>query len=167
MFPPLRSALLVALPTLAACSAMGYPSSRVPPAPDPPASRSAPAAETGRSYEVFGVRYATLASPDGYVEAGEASWYGEDFHGRPTASGETYDMNRMTAAHRSLPLPTCVRVTRVDTGRSVVVRVNDRGPFAHTDRRIIDLSLGAARRLEMVGEGVVDVEVRALESADC
>lgn len=163
-------ALLLLLPGLGACSAFGYPSPILPAAPAPaagPASSAPSPRPAARSYEVFGVRYATLPSSAGYVETGTASWYGEAFHGRPTASGEPYDMHLLSAAHRSLPLPTCVEVIRLDTGRSLVVRVNDRGPFVETHRRIIDLSYGAAKRLEMIGSGIADVEVRALDSADC
>ena len=96
-------------------------------------------------YRVFGVEYRVLPSAEQFEERGIASWYGRKFHGRPTSSGEPHDMFALTAAHKHLPLPTYVRVTREDTGASLVVRVNDRGPF-HGDR-IIDLSYAAARRL--------------------
>ena len=89
-------------------------------------------------YRVLGVEYRVLPSAEQFEEQGIASWYGRKFHGRPTSSGEPYDMFALTAAHKHLPLPTYVRVTREDTGASLVVRVNDRGPF-HDDR-IIDLS---------------------------
>ncbi len=89
---------------------------------------------------------------------GMASWYGEDFHGKPTASGTIYDMHGLTAAHRELPLGTVVDVTHLDNGRHVRVLVNDRGPFVRG--RILDLSYGAARKLDMVGEGVARVEIR-------
>ncbi len=112
------------------------------------------------SYEVFGRTYHVLPTSEGYRRLGVASWYGEPFHGRRTSSGETSDMHTMTAAHKSLPIPTWVRVTRTDTGRSIVVKVNDRGPFV--DDRIIDLSLAAATRLGMVEQGTVPVEVHAL-----
>ncbi|MEM7254504.1 MAG: septal ring lytic transglycosylase RlpA family protein [Pseudomonadota bacterium] len=110
------------------------------------------------SYVVFGKRYYTQSSSVGYRQRGVASWYGRKFHGRDTSSGERFDMLKMTAAHRSLPLPTYVRVTHVRTGKSIVVRVNDRGPF-HDDR-IIDLSYAAAKKLGILsqGTGVVDVE---------
>jgi rare lipoprotein A len=114
-------------------------------------------------YEVFGVTYRVLESSVGYEEEGLASWYGEEFQGRPTSSREPYDMYLMTAAHRSLPLPTYVEVTNLENGRSAVVRVNDRGPF-HPDR-IIDLSYVAARKLGYVGAGTARVRVRALEPA--
>lgn len=117
------------------------------------------------SYEVNGRRYAVLESSKGYVERGLASWYGEKFHGRKASSGERYDMYGMSAAHRSLPIPTYVRVTSLENGRSVVVRVNDRGPFVDTQQRIIDLSYTAALKLGVVGPGTMRVEVRALEPA--
>ncbi len=116
-------------------------------------------------YEVFGRRYSVLESSQGYVERGVASWYGKDFHNRLTSSGERYDMYGMSAAHRSLPLPTYVRVTSLESGRSVVVRVNDRGPFVDTQQRIIDLSYTAALKLGVIGPGTMRVEVRALDPA--
>ena len=114
-----------------------------------------------KTYEVMGERYFVLNSAEGYKESGRASWYGTKFHGKRTSSGEPYDMYQMTAAHKTLPLPTYVRVTRKSNGRSVVVKVNDRGPF-HTGR-IIDLSYAAASRLELLKEGSAEVEVEALD----
>jgi len=108
-------------------------------------------------YEVFGERYTVLPTADGHVERGVASWYGPDFHGGRTSSGEPYDMYAMTAAHKTLPLPAYVRVTNLANGRSIVVRVNDRGPFKKN--RIIDLSYVAAARLDMIREGTAMVEV--------
>ncbi len=113
------------------------------------------------SYVVDGQRYHTLASSRGYDERGIASWYGSKFHGLRTSSGEPYDMYAMTAAHRSLPLPSYVEVTNLENGRRVVVRVNDRGPF-HKNR-IIDLSYVAAAKLGIVGPGTGLVEVRAID----
>jgi len=92
-----------------------------------------------------------------YTETGMASWYGPGFAGRPTASGERFVPSQRTAAHRTLPFGTVVRVTRLDSGRKVVVRINDRGPFV--EGRIIDLSRGAARRLSMLRDGVVEVRI--------
>ena len=112
-------------------------------------------------YEVNGERYFVLPDSRGYVERGTASWYGTKFHGRRTSSGEPYDMYAMTAAHRTLPLPTYVRVTHLDNGRSVVVKVNDRGPFH--DNRLIDLSYAAAAKLDMLDKGTAPVEVRVIE----
>lgn len=112
-------------------------------------------------YDVLGKRYFVLAAADGYVERGVASWYGPTFHGVNTSSGETYDMYGMTAAHKTLPLPTYARVTNLRNGRSCVVRINDRGPFVAN--RLIDLSYTAAAKLDMLREGTTLVEVRALE----
>lgn len=111
-------------------------------------------------YDVAGKRYFVLAFADGYAERGVASWYGPTFHGGNTSSGETYDMYAMTAAHKTLPLPTYARVTNLRNGRSVVVRINDRGPFVAN--RLIDLSYTAAAKLDMLREGTTLVEVRAL-----
>lgn len=111
-------------------------------------------------YTVWGETYHVMDSAHGYVEEGIASWYGQKFHGHTTSNGETYDMFQMTAAHKSLPLPTFVRVTNLDNDRSVVVRVNDRGPF-HEDR-IIDLSYAAARVLGFQGQGTAPVRVEAV-----
>lgn len=123
-----------------------------------------PLSATGnRPYTALGKRYQPLATADGYVARGTASWYGEKFHGRRTSSGEPYDMFAMTAAHPVLPLPTFARVTRLDNGKSVVVRVNDRGPFLHG--RIIDLSYIAAHKLGIAAHGTGQVEVRALTPA--
>jgi rare lipoprotein A len=140
-------------------------------APGPSATRSPANAETGRSdagrtYEVFGREYRVLDSAEGYVEEGLASWYGEKFHGRPTASGERYDMHSLSAAHRTLPLHTWVEVTNLQNGRSLVVKVNDRGPFARTGERILDLSYGAARELDVVAAGTARVRVRALSAGE-
>ncbi len=114
-----------------------------------------------KSYVVFGQRYHTLPTAKGYAEQGVASWYGTKFHGRRTSSGETYDMHAMTAAHKSLPLPTYARVTNKKNGRSIVVRINDRGPFH--DNRIIDLSYAAATKLGIVAAGTGLVEVKAID----
>lgn len=111
-------------------------------------------------YEVFGVTYTVLDSADGYAERGIASWYGTLFHGRLTSSGEPYDMYEMTAAHKRLPLPSYVEVEHLETGKTIVVRVNDRGPFH--DGRIIDLSWAAAVKLGMDRAGLAPVEVRAI-----
>jgi rare lipoprotein A len=112
-------------------------------------------------YDVFGKRYYVLSSSAAYVERGVASWYGPGFHKERTSTGESYDMYAMTAAHKTLPLPAYVRVTNLLNGRSVVVRVNDRGPFV--GNRIIDLSYTAATRLDMLRNGTAMVEVRAID----
>lgn len=150
---------------LGGCTLVGYPASS--PAPNV-AAAEAPGAEprsrygNPESYEVFGDTYHVLSSADGYEEEGLASWYGAEFEGRLTSSREPFDPRRPSAAHRTLPIPTWVRVTNLDNGREIVVRVNDRGPFADTDRRIIDLSRAAAERLGFVGPGTARVRVRAL-----
>ena len=127
--------------------------------PDP---RDEPRSRWGNpdSYEVFGVTYRVMDQGEGYSEEGIASWYGKKFHGRRTSSGEPYDMYAMTAAHKKLPIPIYARVTNLENDRSVVVRINDRGPFAHD--RLIDLSYAAAYRLGMVDEGTAPVRVEAL-----
>jgi len=105
-----------------------------------------------------------LEQPARQSQTGIASWYGEPFHGRLTASGEVFDMEALTAAHPDLPLRSLARVTRLDNGASVVVRINDRGPFVHG--RIVDLSRAAARRLGLLEDGVAEVRVEAFGPAD-
>jgi len=124
----------------------------------PPESRSQKG--TQRPYKVMGKWYSPLASSNGYQQRGIASWYGKKFHGRKTANGETYNMYAMSAAHKTLPLGTYVKVTRLDTGDAITVRINDRGPFVRG--RIIDLSYKAAKGLDIVGEGTASVIVEAL-----
>ncbi len=144
-----------------------------PPKPVPPQAgvpdavpRAEPRSSHGNPpfYDVNGQRYEVLASADNFVERGVASWYGPDFHGHSTSSGEVYDMYAMTAAHRTLPIPCYARVTNLSNGRSVVVRVNDRGPFVAN--RIIDLSYSAASRLDIVRTGTAFVEVRTVGAGD-
>lgn len=113
------------------------------------------------NYVVFGQRYHVMPTSDGYVERGVASWYGDKFHGKRTSSGDPYDMYGMTAAHKTLPLPTYARVTNLQNGRSIVVKINDRGPFV--DNRIIDLTYTGAAKLGLLGAGTGLVEVRALD----
>lgn len=117
----------------------------------------------GNPYQVSGRTYVPKHEP-GYDRTGIASWYGDDFHGRLTANGEIYDMNRMTAAHPTLPLPSLVRVTNLDSGHSIVVRVNDRGPFVKG--RIIDLSKASAAKLGMLRSGTGRVRVTYVGAAD-
>ncbi|GAB5479732.1 MAG: septal ring lytic transglycosylase RlpA family protein [Marinobacter nauticus] len=111
-------------------------------------------------YTVWGKRYHVMDSNDGYVQRGTASWYGEKFHGHKTSNGEVFDMYAMSAAHKSLRIPGYARVTNLDNGRSVIVRVNDRGPF-HGDR-LIDLSYAAAKKLGYQSRGTARVEVAAI-----
>ena len=114
-----------------------------------------------RPYQVFGKEYVPLASVQPYRQRGMASWYGRKFHGQRTASGETYDMYAMSAAHTTLPIPSYARVTRVATGRSVIVRINDRGPFHQG--RMIDLSYAAALKLGFAHLGSAEVELESIE----
>ena len=150
-----------AVPVPAAASATPAPPANPEVIPDA-VPRQEPRSAHGNPpfYDVMGQRYFVLAAADGYAERGVASWYGPTFHGGSTSSGEQYDMYGMSAAHKTLPLPTYVRVTNLKNGRSVVVRVNDRGPFVAN--RLIDLSYTAAAKLDMLREGTTLVEVRAL-----
>ena len=111
-------------------------------------------------YTALGRKYVPFQSPTPYRQRGIATWYGRKFHGKPTSSGERYDMYAMTAAHTILPIPSYARVTNLSNGRSIVVRVNDRGPF-HAER-IIDLSYAAAYKLGFVNAGSARVEVEAI-----
>lgn len=113
-----------------------------------------------KSYVVFGKKYHTMSSSKNYNEVGVASWYGSKFHDRKTSSGEPYNMLSMTAAHKTLPLPTYVEVTNLNNDKKIIVKVNDRGPFASD--RIIDLSYVAAKKLGMLGHGTANVRVRAI-----
>jgi len=115
------------------------------------------------SYVVLGKRYYVMDSASGFKQRGVASWYGPDFHGKSTSSGESYNMHAMTAAHKTLPIPVMVRVKNLDNGKTAVVKVNDRGPFAKG--RIIDLSYAAAKKLGVVGPGTANVEITALDAS--
>lgn len=128
----------------------------VTPRNEPPSASGNP-----RTYQVFGETYTVSGTSEGYRERGVASWYGAKFHGRRTSSGPPFDMYAVTAAHKSLPLPTYVRVTNLRNGHSLVVKVTDRGPFVGD--RIIDLSYAAAAKLDMVNDGIAPVEVEALQ----
>ena len=143
----LRGCLLGLLLMLAACGT----------APQPPSQSLGSGGS--RPYAINGVRYVPRADPD-YNVVGIASWYGRRFHGRSTASGERYDMTAMTSAHTTLPFGTKVRVTNLGNGRSVVLRVNDRGPFRRD--RIIDVSRHAAEHLQFVQAGTARVRVEVL-----
>ena len=167
-----RLAVTLAI-TLAACSSSskkgGYYKDDGPGANPPSNLASIPDARprseplhkyANRPYEVFGKKYVPLASVQPFHQRGVASWYGKRFHGQKTASGEPYDMYAMTAAHPVLPIPSYARVTSLRTGKQVVVRINDRGPF-HSNRAI-DLSYAAASRLELIGTGSGEVEIEAI-----
>lgn len=116
---------------------------------------------SGKSYVINGKRYHILASAEGFKEKGLASWYGEPFHGRRTANGEVYDMNKVSAAHKTLPLGTWVEVKNLNNKKALVMRINDRGPFIAG--RVIDLSREAAKKIEMIQTGVAPVTVRAID----
>ncbi len=151
------------LSLVAACASVGRPadgggrpvvaSERIAPVIDPAPIVSG----TMRPYQIRGRTYRPEEQPS-YDVVGMASWYGDQFNGRPTATGERFDMHALTAAHKTLPLPGLVEVTNLANGRTVVLRVNDRGPFV--DNRIIDLSRGAAEALDMLNQGVGEVRVR-------
>jgi len=135
-----------------------------------PSGRRAPLAsgkgghyKIGKPYRVGGRTYYPLPTASGYDRTGIASWYGRDFHGKLTANGERYDMHALSAAHKTLPLPSLMRVTNLENGRSVVVRVNDRGPFVK--RRLIDLSWAAANALGYAERGTASVRVQSLDAA--
>ncbi len=155
-----RCLVIAAMPAVvAACAGTPGPEMRrLPVVTDPAPIVSG----TMRAYRVRGRWYHPAEQP-GYDETGLASWYGEQFNGRPTATGERFDMHALTAAHKTLPLPGLVEVTNLANGRRVVVRVNDRGPFV--ENRIIDLSRGSAEALGMLNAGVGEVRVRYLGRA--
>jgi rare lipoprotein A len=122
-----------------------------------------PSATGNKPYVVFGKHYVPLKKNNGFKQKGTASWYGKKFHGKRTSSGEMYDMYKMTAAHTVLPIPSYARVTNLKNGQSVIVRVNDRGPFKHN--RVMDLSYAAALKLDVVNTGTALVEIVAIEES--
>jgi len=172
---PVRLAAWLILSSVAACSTVPpsvppHDSAPVNPPdlsylPDP-VPRTEPLSKYGNKspYEVLGKTYYVLPSPDNYKEYGNASWYGTKFHGQKTSSGELYDMYQLTAAHRSLPIPSYVRVTNLDNHRTAIVRVNDRGPF-HSER-LIDLSYAAAVKLGFADKGTARVVVELVDGTD-
>ena len=170
---PSRLLTALALLLIAGCATRAPPDRDGPPAAPPADLAQRPDAEPrvepirvggpNKPYEVLGRRYEPLTSDVPVQQSGGASWYGRKFHGRPTASGEPYDMYAMTAAHKTMPIPSYARVRNPANGREIVVRVNDRGPFA--DGRIIDLSYAAASRLGVLA-GVAPVEVRRITHAE-
>lgn len=130
--------------------------------PDPEVRHEQPTRRGNpETYAVAGKTYRVMRSAAGYAATGSASWYGRKFHGRLTSSGEPFDMYQLTAAHRTLPIPTYARVTNLDNGRTTVVRINDRGPFH--DNRIIDLSYAAAVKLGFAARGTARVRVEVVE----
>lgn len=183
-----RAALMLTIWLLSACgttpSANGPANNRsvstntsstrhvpVPPSPElavqasEPTPYAEPLSRVGNHspYRVAGQTYTLLASNTGYVERGQASWYGPNFHGKLTSNQEVFDQHKLTAAHKTLPLPSYVQVTNLDNNRQVIVRVNDRGPFK--PGRIIDLSYAAALKLGIVEQGIGNVEVRTIDSS--
>jgi rare lipoprotein A len=133
--------------------------------PEKPAPVVAQKEDTRPSYTIKGKKYYPLDKvKPGTVQEGLASWYGPGFNGKPTSSGETYDMHGLTAAHSTLPLGSVVRVTNMDNRKAVTVRINDRGPFVGD--RVLDLSLGAAKKLEIVKPGTAPVRLTVLKSGD-
>lgn len=116
------------------------------------------------SYKVFGQNYYPINSSKNFTQTGMASWYGTKFHGRKTSSGEIYDMYAMTAAHKTLPLPTYAKVTNLENNKTIIVKINDRGPFH--DNRIVDLSYAAATKLGILGKGTAKVKLSAINPGD-
>jgi len=172
----MRVAILLLCSLLGACSNKGggYHQADGPGVPLSPAAAAAipdavPRIETlsratSRPYTIKGRRYTPMTSSQAFSQTGLASWYGRQFHGNNTANGERYDMYAMTAAHPTLPLPSYARVTRLDSGKSIIVRINDRGPF--NPERIIDLSYAAAAKLDFIGQGTTRVRVQAITHDD-
>jgi len=165
----LAAALVIALAACSSSKKGGYYKDDGPGANPPSNLASIPDARprteplhrfANRPYEVFGKKYVPLASVQPFHQRGMASWYGKRFHGQKTASGESYDMYAMSAAHPTLPIPSYARITSLRTGQQVVVRINDRGPF-HANR-VIDLSYAAAYRLGLIGTGSGEVEIEAI-----
>ncbi len=162
-FTALRPLVLMSLClAIASCAHRGTDDQSVGTLPSP-APKPAPHAKVGNPYVIEGVRYVPREDPY-YNEVGVASWYGQQFHNKLTANGELFDMNRLTAAHKTLPLPSLVRVTNLENGRTAVLRLNDRGPFAGD--RIIDLSRRAAEVLGTKEQGLAQVRVEYLGPAD-
>ena len=164
----LRAVLLVSTVFSVGCAAKRHTASQPPPASAPPPAvpgSTAEAAKRDASTSPPPAKHAkTPPAPAGYTEDGNASWYGNPFNGRRASNGEIYDMYKLTAAHRTLPFDTMVRVTNLNNGKSTTVRITDRGPFV--EGRIIDLSLAAAREIESVGPGVVPVRLEVLGDVD-
>jgi rare lipoprotein A len=157
----LFSGLLVSVAFVSVGCAAKRPVVAAPPAQPPPAAspNPAPPSPSARSPKT-----PSAIAPGSYTEEGNASWYGKPFNGRRASNGEIYDMYKLTAAHRTLPFDTMVRVTNLNNGKSTTVRITDRGPFV--DNRIIDLSFAAAREIESVGPGVVPVRLEVIGDVD-
>ena len=154
-----RAWIFVILSLLFASCSKDY----VPPTPGPSGPSGSPGLKSQKPYQINGVWYYPLPSADGYVEDGVASWYGSDFHGKRTSCGEPYNMWSDTAAHKTLPLGTSVKVTNLENGRSTILKINDRGPFV--GGRIIDLSAKGAQDLGCHAKGLAKVRVEAVQCA--
>ncbi len=149
------------LPFLLSCAGQGaYVVSTAPPAKKRIVLPRTEKGDLPRPYVVRGKRYYPLSDADGFVQYGKASWYGGKFHGRPTASGETFDMYEPSAAHKTLPLGTLVSIKNLSNNKQITVRINDRGPFVKG--RVVDLSYAAGREIGLIGPGVADVRIVAL-----
>jgi rare lipoprotein A len=155
----LKAGIFMLASALLFCACAGH----VPPPQEKP-NPTAGMPRSQRPYQIYGVWYYPIPSAQGYREDGIASWYGDVFHGKPTSSGETYNMYGMTAAHKTLPLGTHVKVTNKNNGATVILRINDRGPFVAG--RIIDLSYTAAHKLLMLQPGTIPVTVEAVQVAE-
>ncbi len=151
---------LIILFVLAGCSSSMRPIGRMPDNNELPKGSQGVERKVGKPYKIAGVWYYPKEDPH-YDEVGYASWYGSDFHGKKTANGELYNMNSLTAAHKTLPLPTFVKVTNLANGRTIILRVNDRGPFVKG--RIIDISRRGAQLLGFDRQGVTKVRVQAVD----
>ncbi|MGD2127148.1 MAG: septal ring lytic transglycosylase RlpA family protein [Desulfobacteraceae bacterium] len=160
----MKKTLYLSFVILSGLSACARPQYVVKTAPPPPSRVIVlPEIEKGKipkSYVINGKRYYPLPDSHGFVQYGKASWYGKKFHGRPTANGEIFDMHAKSAAHKTLPLATLVKVINLSNKKYTIVRVNDRGPFVKG--RIIDLSYAAAKEIDLVGPGLADVKIVAL-----
>jgi rare lipoprotein A len=167
------SLLYISAHFLLGCAAK-HPVANRQPAPSPPAAapeetvanakRSTSVPPTPSPAHPKHAKTPQTPAPVGYSEEGNASWYGNPFHGRRASNGEVYDMYKLTAAHRTLPFETMVRVTNLNNGKATTVRITDRGPFV--DNRIIDLSQAAAREIESIGPGIVPVRIEVLGNVD-
>lgn len=155
---------LLAFMAVAGCASLNPFPKRIPSTP-PSDTQTKPSVKYDRKtrpYTVLGTTYYPLQTAEGYDEIGMASWYGKDFHGNKTANGQIYNMYGISAAHKTLPLGTQVKVTNLENNRSVILTINDRGPFVHG--RILDLSYGAAKWLDTVERGVAKVRITAISS---
>ena len=166
---PCVGALVIGFVAVGCASRRGTSNTSYPPPTQPTATPESTAESAKRDTSVSPApakhgKTPPAPAPVGYMEEGNASWYGNPFHGRRASNGEVYDMYKLTAAHRTLPFETMVRVTNLNNGKSTTVRITDRGPFV--SNRIIDLSLAAAREIESVGPGVVPVRIEVLGNVD-